>query len=375
MTRYVLVLERGLSEGAGLVVDGRAYAERQGFFLGPTVLDGISPDMALAREEIFGPVLCISRAANIDDAIDQVNAGKLGNMAVVFTSSGGTARTFRERAEVGMVGVNVGGWPSPSPSIPSPAGRARSSVTCTSKAATASTSTPGRRWSSRSGEEEITVTGLHEDVVEESLKPEWVQRAKLSYHTVELFGSTGNITEADIAPIMKGAIDIHVHGYPEALVDTGWDFGEIARACYDAGMRAICCKSHHLDTAPMAYFVQQILDRYGKDRGRTEQFRVFGGVVLDYAVGGLNPVAVKTSLKLGGKCVWLPSHDAAHHRQVLGEPGGSRSLPRTEVCGPRSTRSSTWWPSMAPSWTRVTSAPASVSSSSRKRARRVSSAS
>ena len=170
------------------------------------------------------------------------------------------------------------------------------------------------------------MTGLHEDVVEESLKPEWVQRAKLSYHTVELFGSTGNITEADIAPIMKGAIDIHVHGYPEALVDTGWDFGEIARACYDAGMRAICCKSHHLDTAPMAYFVQQILDRYGKDRGRTERFRVFGGVVLNYAVGGLNPVAVKTSLKLGGKCVWLPSHDAAHHRQVLGEPGGIEIL-------------------------------------------------
>jgi len=104
----VSCIERGLSEGAGLVVDGRAYAERQGFFLGPTVLDGISPDMALAREEIFGPVLCISRAANIDDAIDQVNAGKLGNMAVVFTSSGRTARTFRERAEVGMVGVNVG---------------------------------------------------------------------------------------------------------------------------------------------------------------------------------------------------------------------------------------------------------------------------
>jgi hypothetical protein len=170
------------------------------------------------------------------------------------------------------------------------------------------------------------VAGLYEDVIEESLKPEWVQRARLSYHTVESFGSTGNITEADIAPIMKGAIDIHVHGYPEALVDTGWDFGEIARACYDAGMRAICCKSHHLDTAPMAYFVQQIMDRYGRDRGRTERFRVFGGVVLNYAVGGLNPVAVKTSLKLGGKCVWLPSHDAAHHRQVLGEPGGIEIL-------------------------------------------------
>lgn len=170
------------------------------------------------------------------------------------------------------------------------------------------------------------MTGLHQEVIEESLKPEWVERAKLSYHTVELFGTTGNITEADIAPIMKGAIDIHVHGYPEALVDTGWDFAEISRACYDAGMRAICCKSHHLDTAPMAYFVQQIMDRYGRDKGRTDRFRVFGGVVLNYAVGGLNPAAVKTSLKLGGRCVWLPSHDAAHHRQVLGETGGIEVL-------------------------------------------------
>ncbi|HXX91513.1 MAG TPA: DUF6282 family protein [Acidimicrobiales bacterium] len=170
------------------------------------------------------------------------------------------------------------------------------------------------------------MTDLHEDIVEESLKPEWVQRAKLSYHTVELLGATGNITESDIAPIMKGAIDIHVHGYPEALVDTGWDFAEIARGCSDAGMRAICCKSHHLDTAPMAYFVQQIMDRHARDSGRSERFRVFGGVVLNYAVGGLNPVAVKTSLKLGGRCVWLPSHDAAHHRQVLGETGGIEIL-------------------------------------------------
>ena len=83
---------------------------------------------------------------------------------------------------------------------------------------------------------EAAMKDLHEDVVEESMRPEWVERAKLSYRTVELLGTTGNITEADVAPIMTGAIDIHCHGYPEALVDTGWDFGEICRADYDAGM-------------------------------------------------------------------------------------------------------------------------------------------
>lgn len=104
----VSCIEQGVAEGADLVVDGRPYAGRKGFFLGPTVLDGVSPDMTVGREEIFGPVLCISRAADLDDAIDQVNAGRLGNMAVIFTNSGRTARAFRELAEVGMVGVNVG---------------------------------------------------------------------------------------------------------------------------------------------------------------------------------------------------------------------------------------------------------------------------
>ena len=167
----------------------------------------------------------------------------------------------------------------------------------------------------------------YDDVVEESLTPEWVERARMSYRTVELLGEAGNITEADVAPLLKGAIDIHVHGYPDALVDAGWDFTETCRAAYDAGMRAICCKSMYSDTAPMAYFVQQIIDQYARNTGREPgRFRVFGGVVLNYSAGGLNPVAVRTSLKLGGKCVWMPSHDAAHHRRVLGVPGGIEVL-------------------------------------------------
>jgi len=104
----VSCIERGVAEGANLIVDGRPYLDRPGFFLGPTILDGVSPAMMVAREEIFGPVLSLSRAADIDDAIDQVNAGRLGNMAVIFTKSGNAARRFRESAEVGMVGINIG---------------------------------------------------------------------------------------------------------------------------------------------------------------------------------------------------------------------------------------------------------------------------
>ena len=77
-------------------------------FGGPKpVLDGVSPAMAAARDEIFGPVLSVSHVATLEEAIAQANASALGNMAVVFTRSGRSAREFRERVEAGMVGVNV----------------------------------------------------------------------------------------------------------------------------------------------------------------------------------------------------------------------------------------------------------------------------
>jgi malonate-semialdehyde dehydrogenase (acetylating) / methylmalonate-semialdehyde dehydrogenase len=100
-------VERGVSEGARLLVDGRGEMKRPGFFFGPTVLDGVSDRMAVGREEIFGPVLSVAHAAGLEEAIEQANRMALGNMAVIFTSSGRAAREFRERVEAGMVGVNV----------------------------------------------------------------------------------------------------------------------------------------------------------------------------------------------------------------------------------------------------------------------------
>jgi malonate-semialdehyde dehydrogenase (acetylating)/methylmalonate-semialdehyde dehydrogenase len=100
-------VERGVSEGARLLVDGRGEMGRPGFFFGPTVLDNVSEGMAVGREEIFGPVLSVSHAAGLEEAIAQANRMALGNMAVIFTSSGRAARQFRERVEAGMVGVNV----------------------------------------------------------------------------------------------------------------------------------------------------------------------------------------------------------------------------------------------------------------------------
>ena len=100
-------VDKGVAEGAELVVDGRREMSRPGFFLGPTILDRVTAGMAVGREEIFGPVLSVSRADSLDEAIAQANASSLGNMATIFTSSGRAGREFRERVEAGMTGINV----------------------------------------------------------------------------------------------------------------------------------------------------------------------------------------------------------------------------------------------------------------------------
>jgi len=97
-------VEKGVAE---LLVDGRGQMSRPGFFLGPTILDNVTSAMAVGREEIFGPVLSIARAATLDEAIAQANRMSLGNMATIFTQSGKSAREFRERVEAGMTGINV----------------------------------------------------------------------------------------------------------------------------------------------------------------------------------------------------------------------------------------------------------------------------
>jgi malonate-semialdehyde dehydrogenase (acetylating)/methylmalonate-semialdehyde dehydrogenase len=100
-------VDRGVAEGAELVVDGRGQMSRPGFFFGPTILDRVTSDMSVGNEEIFGPVLSVARAASLDEAIAQANRMALGNMATIFTQSGRAAREFRERVEAGMTGINV----------------------------------------------------------------------------------------------------------------------------------------------------------------------------------------------------------------------------------------------------------------------------
>jgi malonate-semialdehyde dehydrogenase (acetylating)/methylmalonate-semialdehyde dehydrogenase len=106
--RVLEYIARGVSEGARVTTDGRGYVERPGFFLGPTVLDGVTRDMAVGRDEIFGPVLSVAYARTLEEAIALANRSAYGNMSAIFTSSGKSARQFRDTVEAGMVGVNVG---------------------------------------------------------------------------------------------------------------------------------------------------------------------------------------------------------------------------------------------------------------------------
>ncbi len=103
-------IDAGVAAGATLVVDGRGLKVpgfEQGFFLGPTLFDHVTPEMSIYKDEIFGPVLVVLRANTLDEAIAIVNRNPYGNGTSIFTSSGAAARRYEDDIEVGMVGVNV----------------------------------------------------------------------------------------------------------------------------------------------------------------------------------------------------------------------------------------------------------------------------
>ena len=101
-------IDEATGAGAKLVLDGRGAGPDMGYFLGATIFDEVTPDMRLWQEELFGPVIGVARVRDIDDAVRLVNQSSYGNTAVIYTNSGRNAREFRQRADAGMIGVNVG---------------------------------------------------------------------------------------------------------------------------------------------------------------------------------------------------------------------------------------------------------------------------
>ena len=105
-------IARGIEEGARLLVDGRNITVADylnGHYLGPSVFSEASPEMAICREEIFGPVMPIIKAKNLDEAIGMINERTdYGNTATIYTSSGGASQKFQREVNCGMVGINIG---------------------------------------------------------------------------------------------------------------------------------------------------------------------------------------------------------------------------------------------------------------------------
>jgi malonate-semialdehyde dehydrogenase (acetylating)/methylmalonate-semialdehyde dehydrogenase len=114
------MITQGAEEGAEVLLDGRNLNVEgfdEGSFVGPTILAGVTPEMSVARDEIFGPVLALIKAETFDEAVDLVNSSRYGNAASIFTTSGKHAREFKYRVKAGNIGVNIG-VAAPSASFP-----------------------------------------------------------------------------------------------------------------------------------------------------------------------------------------------------------------------------------------------------------------
>lgn len=106
--RVIGHIDQAISQGAKPLLDGRPHAEQEGYYVGPTILDEVEPDLDIVHTEVFGPVLGVMRADSVQEAVASISKSRYGNAAAIFTSSGGAAREFVHTVPCGMVGVNIG---------------------------------------------------------------------------------------------------------------------------------------------------------------------------------------------------------------------------------------------------------------------------
>lgn len=106
--RTIQYIEKGLEEGATLVCDGRDHIPQNGYFVGPTIFEGVTTDMTIWKEEIFAPVLSVIRVKHLKEAVEIANRSEFANGACIFTSNAAAIRYFRENIDAGMLGVNLG---------------------------------------------------------------------------------------------------------------------------------------------------------------------------------------------------------------------------------------------------------------------------
>ena len=111
MEKVLGYIEKGIQEGAILILDGRnivVEGHPNGFYIGPTIFDDVRPDMTIAKDEIFGPVVALMRAKDLDEGLKLIEKSEYGNAACLYTTSGKAAREFKYRAVASMMGINLG---------------------------------------------------------------------------------------------------------------------------------------------------------------------------------------------------------------------------------------------------------------------------
>jgi hypothetical protein len=155
---------------------------------------------------------------------------------------------------------------------------------------------------------------------EKSLEPHNLEVARARFQRL-LSGKHFHIRKETVDALIPGSIDLHIHAWPDAYVARQYSEIEIGRRATDAGMRALVFKCHSTPSAGRTPLVQEAVDEYAIRSGKTPA-QIIGGIVLNYCVGGINPHAVETCAKFGGRYVWLPSIHASHHFRVQGKEGG-----------------------------------------------------
>ncbi len=172
---------------------------------------------------------------------------------------------------------------------------------------------------------------MKEEIYEPSLEEEVLQEVRKQRSSSEIAGVMPEgasrlkgmpLFEIErVEKLIDGSMDIHIHPGPDPFETRIGDQIDLAIEACQAGMRGILFKSHHVSTAATAPLVQKVVNQWADEHGRG-RLDVFGGVVLNYCVGGLNPEAVVVNARLGGRVVWPPNVDSSHYHQILGIPGG-----------------------------------------------------
>lgn len=163
----------------------------------------------------------------------------------------------------------------------------------------------------------------YEDIHEVCFETQWLEQARALYKEIGHFRDPDAplLDMQKVTQLLEGAIDTHVHPGPDALILRPLDGAEIAIQACEMGMGAVVYKSSRRPTVCEARLAQKIVDQWANEHGK-KSTKVIGGIVLGYAVGGLNAVAVRNAVKIGGKFVWTPVTDSSHHHKISGRAGG-----------------------------------------------------